>query len=288
MDIINSIDKLIIHIKHWKLAGLTVALVPTMGNLHKGHLKLISEAKLKADKVVVSIFINPTQFGVNEDFDNYPRTEEQDTALLITQKVDVLFLPAVSEIYYPDTQTTISVSQLSKLHCGLFRAGHFEGVATVVCKLFNIVQPNVAFFGEKDYQQLMLIRIMVRDLNIPVKIYSVETVREQDGLAMSSRNHYLTTEQRQIAPKLYQALSEAKDMIEKNLLDFQQIEQQQRSALQKFGFNLDYFSICRSDNLLPAKSGDTELIILTAARLDALRLIDNIRFKIKVLTVDSL
>lgn len=289
MQTINTIKNLTATIKNWKQSGLTIALVPTMGNLHAGHLKLVTEAQAKADKVVVSIFVNPTQFGVGEDFDSYPRTEQQDAKQLAARNVDVLFLPAVEEIYHREAQTVISVTKLSQLHCGLSRPGHFDGVATVVCKLFNMVQPELAFFGEKDFQQLAVIRTMVRDLNMPVKIHAIATLRETDGLAMSSRNGYLTAEQREIAPKLYQALCAARDAVLVRNADFSQIEQQQQKNLTNLGFTVDYFSICNADNLLPAKADDNELVILAAARLGKPRLIDNIQFKIKALTVvDSL
>jgi pantoate--beta-alanine ligase len=288
MELINAVDLLIAHIKNWKLSGLSIAFVPTMGNLHSGHLKLVNEAKLKADKVVVSIFVNPTQFGAGEDFESYPRTEHQDAEQLIAQGVDILFLPTVGEIYHPQVKTVISVASLSDLHCGLFRPGHFDGVATVVCKLFNMVQPNVALFGEKDFQQLAIIRTMVRDLNIPVQIHSVATVREADGLAMSSRNGYLTKEQRLFAPKLYQALCQARDAVITRQLSYTEIEQQQTALLQQLGFKVDYFAICRANDLLPAKFCDNEIVILAAAKLGKPRLIDNIHFKINKLTVDSL
>lgn len=288
MKTINALKSLTATIKHWKQAGLTIAFVPTMGNLHAGHLKLATEAKIKADKVVVSIFVNPTQFGIGEDFDSYPRTEQQDAKLLAEHGIDVLFLPSVSEMYHSEAKTVVSVSGISALHCGKSRPSHFDGVATVVCKLFNMVQPDMAFFGEKDFQQLAVIRTMVRDLNLPVKIHSVATLREPDGLAMSSRNGYLTTEQRAIAPTLYQALCAARDAILAENTDFSQIEQQQTQGLNNAGFAVDYFSICRSEDLLPAKSSDNNLVILAAARLGKPRLIDNIQFKIKALTVDSL
>jgi pantoate--beta-alanine ligase len=288
MQTVTTIKNLAAVIKHWKQTGLSIALVPTMGNLHAGHLKLVTEAKAKADKVVVSIFVNPTQFGVGEDFDGYPRTHSQDAALLAMHDVDVLFLPSVIEVYPVPTKTLVSVSGLADLHCGVSRPRHFDGVATVVCKLFNIVQPDIAFFGEKDFQQLAIIRAVVRDLNIPVKIVSVATIREVDGLAMSSRNGYLTHEQRQIAPKVYQALCAARDAVWVGAHAFSHIEQQQRQLLRLAGFAVEYFSICRVNDLLPANPSDNDLVILVAAKLGKTRLIDNIQFKIKALTVDSL
>lgn len=278
MQTIETIKNLITVIKDWKKSGLSIAFVPTMGNLHAGHLKLVTEAKAKADKVIVSIFVNPTQFCIGEDFSSYPRTEQQDAVKLAALDVDILFLPSVTEIYQPHAQTLISVTGLSLLHCAVSRPRHFDGVATIVCKLFNIVQPDMAFFGEKDFQQLTIIRTMVLDLNIPVEIHAVATVREADGLAMSSRNAYLTAEQRLLAPKLYLSLCEARDTVLAGNLSFTQIEQQQRQALRQAGFAVEYFSICRVDNLLPAKPVNSDLVILAAARLGKPRLIDNIAF----------
>ena len=287
MQTVTTIKNLAAVIKHWKRLGLSIALVPTMGNLHAGHLKLVSEAKAKADKVVVSIFVNPTQFSMGEDFDTYPRTHTQDAALLAALDVDVLFLPGVTEIYPSPIRTLVSVSVISDLHCGVSRPRHFDGVATIVCKLFNIVQPDIAFFGEKDFQQLAIIRTMVRDLNIPVIIVSVPTVREADGLAMSSRNSYLTPEQREVAPKLYQSLRAAQQGVLAGTHAFSHIEQHERQLLRLAGFAVEYFSICRVTDLLPANPSDNDLVILAAAKLGKPRLIDNIQFKIKALTVDS-
>ena len=194
MRIVNTILELRAAINAWRLAGQSVALVPTTGNLHAGHLQLVSIAKKKADRVVVSIFVNPTQFGAGEDFETYPRTEREDQEKLAAEHADLLFLPTVADIYSADAKTTITVTGLSDLYCGASRPGHFSGVATVVCKLFNSVQPDIAVFGLKDFQQLTVIKTMVRDLNIPVEIVGVDTIREPGGLAMSSRNGYLTDE----------------------------------------------------------------------------------------------
>ncbi len=280
MKTITTIQELRTTINNWKQKGHSIAFVPTMGNLHQGHLELVKAAKEKADKVVVSIFVNPTQFGENEDFDAYPRTEQQDLALLKKYQADILFLPAVDEIYHPEAKTIVTVKEISDLHCGASRQGHFSGVATVVCKFFNMVQPDFAFFGEKDFQQLTIIRLMVRDLNIPVQIESVAIVRESDGLAMSSRNGYLTNEQRKIAPKLYQSLQTARDAVIGHQASLEEIRQQQRQALTDAGFEVDYFSICRSGDLMAAKESDKELVILAAAKLGKPRLIDNIAFRI--------
>lgn len=276
MQTVTSIEALRANIRQWREAGHSVAFVPTMGNLHAGHIKLATNAKQQADKVVVSIFVNPTQFGPNEDFASYPRTEQQDQAKLIESDTDLLFLPSADEIYPQPMQTGISVSGLSALHCGASRPGHFDGVALVVCKLLNIVQPDLLLLGEKDFQQLAIIRRMVADLNIPVAIQGVATVREADGLAMSSRNGYLSEPQRRLAPKLYQALCDARDAILAGNDNYRSIEDRQRQILQQAGFEVDYFNVCRSSDLMPATIGDQALVILLAAKLGTTRLIDNI------------
>lgn len=276
MQTITNIKNLRANIKSWRQAGLSIAFIPTMGNLHAGHLELIKAAKYKADKVVVSIFVNPTQFGEHEDFDAYPRTEQQDAQQLAGLEVDLLFLPSIAEIYHQDAKTRVLVNDISQRHCGASRTGHFDGVATVVCKLFNLVQPDMAFFGEKDFQQLAIIRLMVRDLNMPIKIDGLATVREGDGLAMSSRNGYLTPEQRLIAPKLYQALESAKKAVLSQQQNHAAVEQQRQQFLESSGFEVDYFSICNRNDLTPAKPEDKELVILAAAKLGQPRLIDNI------------
>ncbi len=275
---ITTIAKLQHSVKSWRNQGLSIAFVPTMGNLHDGHIELVRQAVERADKVVVSIFVNPTQFCVGEDFSSYPRTEQEDAAKLLAAKADLLFLPAVAEMY-PQTQTvTVSVPELSAIHCGEFRSGHFDGVATVVTKLFNIVQPDMALFGEKDFQQLAVIKQLVAQLNSPVKIIPVPTIREADGLAMSSRNTYLTAEQRAMAPSLYQSLLAARDAALERTADFQFIQQQQIDFLQQKGFEVDYFSICRAVDLQAPQATDQDLVILAAAKLGKPRLIDNIYF----------
>jgi len=278
MQTVTSVAALRDVIRQWRQAGQSVGFVPTMGNLHAGHIKLVSTARQRADRVVVSIFVNPAQFGPNEDFASYPRTEQQDREKLIASGADLLFLPEVTEIYPQASQTQIAVGSLASLHCGASRPGHFDGVALVVCKLLNMVQPDVLLLGEKDFQQLTLIRQMVADLNIPVTIQGVATVREADGLAMSSRNAYLSPQQRQQAPRLYQAICAARDAIFAGNDDYPAVAQQQRQVLQQAGFIVDYFSICRSADLLPAGTGDLDLLILAAAKLGATRLIDNLYF----------
>jgi pantoate--beta-alanine ligase len=278
MRIVNTVSEVREIIKAWRLDGKSVAFVPTMGNLHAGHLQLVRMAKKKADRVVVSIFVNPTQFGVGEDFETYPRTEREDQKKLEAENADLLFQPSVADIYTPDAKTIVTVTGLSDLYCGASRPGHFSGVATVVCKLFNIVQPNIALFGLKDFQQLTVIKTMVRDLNIPVEITGVDTVREPNGLAMSSRNGYLTDDEKRVAPKLYHSLCAARDAILAGNYSYVDIEQQALQFLQQAGFQTDYFSVCRSSDLKKAAAEDVDLVLLAAAKLGKTRLIDNICF----------
>lgn len=280
MKTVVGINDLQQQIQQWKQAGERVALVPTMGNLHAGHLTLVQRAQTDCDRVVVSIFVNPTQFGPNEDFASYPRTIDADQRQLQTQNVDLLFLPEVDTMYPAGARTRVLVEALSDLHCGASRPGHFSGVATIVSKLFNIVQPECAYFGEKDFQQLSIIRQMVRDLDMPIKIVSVPTVREVDGLALSSRNGYLTAEQRRIAPLMYQTLRAAQVAIQAGTENFVAIQQQQLRNLKMAGFVPDYFVICNQHTLQLASTQDTELVILAAAKLGKPRLIDNISFKL--------
>ena len=278
MQIIKNVCDLRELIKAWRTAGETIAFVPTMGNLHAGHLQLVTRAKAVANRVVVSIFVNPTQFGVGEDFETYPRTEKEDQEKLIAEGVDVLFLPAVDDIYMSDARTTVTVAEVSEWYCGASRPGHFAGVATVVCKLFNIVQPDIALFGLKDFQQFTIIKIMVRDLNIPVEIIGVDTVREPSGLAMSSRNGYLTAHEKQVASELYRVLCVTRDAILEGACNYTEVENQAFAALQEVGFKPDYISVCRSSDLTKVAPEDSDLVLLAAARLGKTRLIDNIYF----------
>jgi pantoate--beta-alanine ligase len=280
MQVVNFIVDVRNAVKTWRLAGERIAFVPTMGNLHAGHIKLVEEAKQIADKVVVSIFVNPTQFGVGEDFECYPRTEDADKQKLQAAGIDLLFLPSVAEMYGDNPKTIVSVKILSTLHCGASRPGHFDGVATVVNKLFNMVQPDVAFFGQKDFQQLAIIRAMVNDLNIPVEIRSTETVREITGLAMSSRNGYLSPEHIQIAPKLYQTLCNVRDEVLSGNKSYQKIEKAAITSLNNAGFQTDYLNICRQTDLQKAEQQDVDLLVLAAAKLGRSRLIDNICFSL--------
>ena len=253
--------------------------MPTLGNLHEGHLRLITEAKNCAQRVVVSIFINPLQFDDPKDFSAYPSTFEEDRSKLAKNGVDVVFSPEVTEMYPQGMQhhTTVTVPDLSDMLCGAHRPGHFRGVATVVHKLFNIVQPDVALFGEKDYQQLLVIRRMVADLALPLEIVAVPTVREPDGLALSSRNSYLSADERQRAPRLYQVLQQVKARLEQGVGDFPALENDALLALQQGGLRPEYVSVRRALDLAPPGPVDTDLIILAAARLGKARLIDNLR-----------
>ncbi len=278
MQVIKEIDELRKTLNYYHKQLESVALVPTMGNLHDGHLSLVNAAREQADRLVVSIFVNPIQFGEGEDFSSYPRTEQHDIEMLQQAGVDVVFMPSVEQMYPSEMLVTVKVTGISDAYCGQSRPGHFDGVATVVSKLFNIVQPDMAFFGEKDFQQLAIIRQMVLDLNFNIQVKSMPIVREADGLAMSSRNHYLTSEQRAIAPKLYQALSQARDEILSGNRDFADIEQKQLEFLGQAGFKPDYFSIARQSDLKKATEKDDDLVILVAAWLGKPRLIDNLTF----------
>ncbi len=277
MLILKTITAVRDTLSDWRAQGERIAFVPTMGNLHAGHLTLIKEAKARAKRVVSSIFVNPLQFGKNEDFRDYPSTFEEDSHKLAELDVDVIFAPNVTEMYLEGCElaTWAEVPELSEVLCGAVRPGHFRGVATVVAKLFNIVQPDVALFGEKDYQQLQVIRRMVADLNIPVEIVGIATVREADGLAMSSRNSYLTPDERHQATVLYQALCTAQARIQQGERDFAGIELRGMETLRADGFRPDYFRVCRPADLSPAGVGETGLVILAAAWLGRARLIDN-------------
>jgi pantoate--beta-alanine ligase len=265
-------------VRQWRQAGERIAFVPTMGNLHQGHLQLVDTAKQKADRVVVSIFVNPMQFGPNEDLDNYPRTLAQDCQGLMEHGADVVFTPT-PELMYPRglaVQTYVEVPLLGDHHCGASRAGHFRGVSTIVTKLFNLVQPDIACFGQKDYQQLAIIRQMVADLSIPVEIIGVPTTRAEDGLALSSRNGYLTAEQRAAAPALYRTLQWMKQQLNQGKNDLRVLEQQAKEQLKVAGFHADYINISNRQTLIPASDQSAPLVILAAAYLGKTRLIDNI------------
>lgn len=262
----------------WSRSGERIAFVPTMGNLHQGHLELVSRARERAQRVVVSIFVNPLQFGANEDLAGYPHTPEQDARQLAELDVDLLFLPEEREIYPNGREavTTVEVPGLSDILCGAARPGHFRGVTTVVARLFNMVQPDVALFGEKDYQQLTVLRRMVIDLCMPVEMVGVPTVREKDGLAMSSRNGYLTAEERSKAPLLYQTLLALGGQISEGRRDYEVLEKEALQRLEQGGFRPDYLSIRRASDLEGPVEDDNQLVILAAAWMGKARLIDNL------------
>jgi len=276
MERIEKINALREKLGSVRKANKKIALVPTMGNLHQGHLSLVKQAQSLADYVVVSIFVNPTQFVAGEDFDNYPRTLDADLEYLKHLNVDLVFIPDMDEVYPDDDQITteVIVPELDSIYCGEFRPGHFKGVATVVCKLFNIVQPDTAVFGEKDYQQLLVIRSLVKNLNIPIDIYGAVTMRETDGLAMSSRNMYLTEGERQKAPLLFKAIMEVAESLKRGDSNYKNLEKNAILSLKEAGFKPEYFSICDSKTL--NHPINQELVILAAAWLGKARLIDNV------------
>ncbi|MFC7005565.1 pantoate--beta-alanine ligase [Bowmanella sp. JS7-9] len=278
MQTISDILSLREQRRQWQLDGKVIGFVPTMGNLHDGHLELVRCAREHCDVVVVSIFVNPMQFGENEDLDAYPRTLDEDKAKLRSLNVDVLFTPQAKDIYPRglEQQTFVEVPGLSYMICGASRPGHFRGVATIVCKLFNMVQPNHAFFGEKDFQQLQVIRTMVQDLSMNLTIHGVPTRREADGLAMSSRNGYLSAEQRQLAPKVYQTLTSIAEQIQLGRRDFDKLIAEHAAALNSVGFKTDYIEIRSATSLLKPGFEELQLVILIAAFLGKTRLIDNL------------
>jgi len=279
MKTVESIKDLREQVKSWRMQGLTIAFVPTMGNLHEGHLALVKAAHQRADKVIASIFVNPMQFGLNEDIDNYPKTLAQDKASLIEVETDLLFTPT-ADIIYPKgfgENSYVEVPNISDLYCGASRPGHFRGVATVVCKLFNLVQPDSACFGSKDYQQLQIIQTMVEDLSMPVDIIPVEIIRETSGLAMSSRNGYLTPEELAIAPALYQTLQWMDTQLRKGHqpTDYTTLIMQASEKINNAGLKADYINVCHAKTLAPATQKDKKIVILAAAYLGKARLIDN-------------
>ncbi|MFL1404705.1 pantoate--beta-alanine ligase [Marinobacter sp. M1N3S26] len=278
MRTVHTIKELRAVIRSYRAQDKRVGLVPTMGNLHEGHLALVRRALEASDVVVTSIFVNPMQFGAGEDLDAYPRTLAEDQRRLEAEGNTLLFAPTVEEVY-PDglaRQTQVAVPEVSEGHCGASRPGHFDGVATVVSMLFNMVQPDVAVFGEKDFQQLAVIRKMVRDLFIPVDVIGLPTIRESDGLAMSSRNGYLSTSERKVAPALHRVLSETGRALAGGNDDFAGLEAAARDTLADEGFRPDYFNIVNSLTLKPAVPGDRQLTVLAAAFLGTTRLIDNL------------
>ena len=277
MKIIHTIQEL----RDWRREAGSVAFVPTMGNLHEGHLALVREAAKRADQVVVSIFVNRLQFGQGEDFDRYPRTLEQDAAKLAGEGVAVLFAPSEQELYpHVAQQYNVEPPNLQNELCGAFRPGHFRGVATVVAKLFNIVEPDYACFGKKDYQQLVILQGMAADLNFRVEIVPVDIGRAADGLALSSRNQYLSEAERKQAPQLYRELQAVARAVENGNRDYAALEQQAAANLKQAGWQVDYVEIRHAGNLQVAHVGDSELVVLAAARLGNTRLIDNIEIRL--------
>jgi len=288
MKTITDISDLRAQVKAWRQQGLSIAFVPTMGNLHAGHIALVDEAHKHADKIIASIFVNPMQFGANEDINSYPRTMHNDQQKLVTAGADLLFTPT-PDIIYPKglaKQSYVEVPNVSNIYCGESRPGHFRGVATVVCKLFNLVQPDVACFGLKDYQQVQVIQAMVDDLSMPINIVAVSTTREESGLALSSRNTYLTTEEKAIAPALQQSLQWLASEIKSGFnhhdsIDFIGLAKKAAKSIDEHGMKTDYIHVCHANTLQPASEDDVDLVILAAAYCGKARLIDNLQLNLR-------
>jgi len=285
MILVKSVLELRKSVTELRAGGKRIAFVPTMGNLHAGHVQLVRAARGHADAVAVSIYVNPLQFGENEDLDAYPRTLREDRAALAAAGADLLFLPGDADMYPRglEAMTQVEVPGVSDILCGAFRPGHFRGVATVVNRLFNLVQPDVALFGKKDYQQLLVIRLMASDLGMPVGIIGVDTVRDADGLALSSRNGYLTPAERARAPRLYAALQTLAGQIQDQppAHGYAAHEAEAKRALEFAGFRPEYVSLRRREDLAMPGPGDRELVILAAAWLGRARLIDNLELDLK-------
>jgi pantoate--beta-alanine ligase len=279
MQTITRIAELRETVTRWRLARESIAFVPTMGNLHMGHASLMSAAHLHGRRVISSIFVNPMQFGPSEDFSAYPRTPDDDSNLLVEYGVDALFHPTVEEMYPSGSvgSTVVDVPGLTDILCGTFRPGHFQGVATVVVKLLCLVQPDVAIFGEKDFQQLTVIRRVVDDLNLPVKIVGAPTVRADDGLALSSRNRYLSESERAAAPALYRALDKARRRLDAGDQDYAGMQAEGLGALAQAGFRPEYFEVRTADRLAIPTADDLHLVVLAAGRIGKARLIDNLQ-----------
>ena len=282
MITVESVAGLREQVARLRQGGKRIAFVPTMGNLHAGHVRLMQEARRHAQAVVASVYVNPLQFGQGEDFDSYPRTPSHDKVALLSAGVDVLFKPDDAEMYPRGKAGTtfVEVPGLSDELCGAFRPGHFRGVTTVVNRLFNLVTPDVAIFGKKDYQQWLLIRLMTADLGLPVEIIGVDTVREPDGLALSSRNGYLSAEERKIAPRLYEALARLRDRVLREGMHLAAAEENAVIDLQADGFKPDYVHVRRQSDLQLPQSQDRQLVALVAAWLGRTRLIDNLEFEL--------
>ena len=278
MEIVECDDALKTQISQWRQQGLIIAFVPTMGNLHAGHLSLVKKAQQLADKVVVSIFVNPLQFNDTSDLSAYPRTLEADVEQLVGAQCDLLFTPSQQSVYPNgmEAQTIVLVPNMDDKLCGLHRPGHFDGVATIVLKLLNLVQADVAVFGEKDYQQLLLIKKMVVDLNLAIEIVGAPTSRESNGLAMSSRNQYLTDQQSLVAGELYNTMLSIVEQLVNGNKDLSLLCEEAKDRLNHFGFEPEYVDIRRDEDLELASSDDKEIRIFIAARLGQARLIDNL------------
>lgn len=278
MNTVKTVRELRAAVARARSEGKRIGLVPTMGNLHSGHAALVTKAAQRADFVVATIFVNPMQFGPNEDLATYPRTLAADQERLIEAGCHLLFTPNVEEMYPHGMadQTTVSVPVISEGLCGASRPGHFDGVSTVVSKLFNMVQPDLAVFGEKDFQQLAVIRALVRDLNMPIQIIGEPTVRAEDGLALSSRNGYLSAEQRAIAPQLYRVIQTIGRAIDGGDKNFSQLLEAGKAELQALGLRPDYLEVREATSLRPATAQDDDLVILAAVFLGKTRLIDNL------------
>ena len=282
MDQANSVSELRQYVQHWKDHKQSIAFVPTMGNLHAGHLSLITKGQSLCDRSICSIFVNPMQFGPNEDFNHYPRTLDTDIELLESVGCDLVYMPTASELYPQGLEkiSQVIVTDLTDTFEGAHRPGHFTGVATIVAKLFNIVKPDVSIFGKKDFQQYCVIRKMSQDLNLDVEIIGQETTRESSGLATSSRNQYLSDDQKKQAALIYQTLQDSAAGISAGETDFVKLEKQAIERLNLAGFDIDYFSICNADTLKSATTEDQKLVILVTARLGETRLLDNIEVDI--------
>jgi pantoate--beta-alanine ligase len=278
MEVIQDKTALKEQLLEWRQHNEHVAIVPTMGNLHAGHVSLVELAREYAERVVVTVFVNPTQFAEGEDFEDYPRTLERDKMRLQRVNTDMLFVPNVETLYPFGLQnaTSVIVPGLTENFCGSFRLGHFDGVTTVVARLFALVQPDVAVFGQKDYQQQMVIRRMVDDLGLPIDIITAPTVREEDGLAMSSRNAYLSDEERALAPKIFEVLETAGEALQSGKRNFEELENTASKELSEAGFNVEYVAIRRALDLSVPNRDCDELVLLVAAHLGKARLIDNI------------
>jgi pantoate--beta-alanine ligase len=279
LETTGSVDALRRRVSDWRRSGQTVALVPTMGNLHRGHGSLIDVAREHADRVVCSIYVNPTQFGPNEDYDRYPRTPDADLDALTRWDADLVYAPS-NEVVYPfgqEESTWVEVPRLGDDLCGASRPGHFRGVTSVVCRFLNMARPDCAVFGEKDYQQLVIIRRMVADLSMPVDIVAAPTCRDEDGLALSSRNQYLSPDERTRAPLLYRQLQAVRDAIAAGAGDYAAVERRAAAELEEAGFRPDYVAVRDAETLSTPGQRSGPLVVLAAAWLGRARLIDNVR-----------